>query len=180
MSFSIAQKQHVKDSGRFSNSGNDSLCKQTSDEETRVVPRNRLLILQSLSFRNRPVGKTSVKTMSELSSYVALKNLVSKTTSHSHTLVCRGAHHTLLTQPHSQAPRNCLRRRPPSLCLQYVVSAHRDDEVRLTKLHFRSFKSYYHINVIGNMSLVTSCSITDKKQKSFASVESDSLRPHGQ
>ena len=73
MSFSIAQKQHVKDSGRFSISGNDSLCKQTSDEETRVVPRNRLLILQSLSFRNRPVGKTSVKTMSELSSYVALK-----------------------------------------------------------------------------------------------------------
>ena len=73
VSFSIAQKQHVKDSGRFSNSGNDSLCKQTSDEETRVVPRNRLLILQSLSFRNRPVGKTSVKTMFELSSYVALK-----------------------------------------------------------------------------------------------------------
>ena len=37
-----------------------------------MVPRNRLLILQSLSFRNCPVGKTSVKTMSELSSYVAL------------------------------------------------------------------------------------------------------------
>ena len=36
-----------------------------------MVPRNRLLILQSLSFRNSPVGKASVKIMSELSSYVS-------------------------------------------------------------------------------------------------------------
>ena len=71
VSFYIAQKQCVKDSGWFSISGNDSLCKQTSDEAVRVVPRNRLLILQSLSFRNSPVGKASVKIMSELSSYVS-------------------------------------------------------------------------------------------------------------
>ena len=32
VSFYIVQKQHVKDSGWFSISGNDSLCKQTSDE----------------------------------------------------------------------------------------------------------------------------------------------------
>ena len=36
VSFYIAQKQHVKDSGWFSISGNDLLCKQTSDEETCV------------------------------------------------------------------------------------------------------------------------------------------------
>ena len=36
LSFNIAQKQHVKDSGWFSISGNDSLCKQTSDGETLV------------------------------------------------------------------------------------------------------------------------------------------------
>ena len=36
VSFYIAQKQHVKDSGWFSISGNDSLCKQTSDGETLV------------------------------------------------------------------------------------------------------------------------------------------------
>ena len=50
VSFYIAQKQHVKDSGWFSISGNDSLCKQTSDEDVREVPRNRLLIIPSLSF----------------------------------------------------------------------------------------------------------------------------------
>ena len=36
VNFYIAQKQHVKDSGWFSISGNDSLCKQTSDGETLV------------------------------------------------------------------------------------------------------------------------------------------------
>ena len=36
VSFYIAQKQHVKDSGWFSISGNDLLCKQTSNEETDV------------------------------------------------------------------------------------------------------------------------------------------------
>ena len=74
VSFYIAQKQYVKDSGWLSISGNNLLCKQTSNEETDVpvVPRNRLLILQSLSFRNHPVGKASVKTVSELTFYVAL------------------------------------------------------------------------------------------------------------
>ena len=36
VSFYIVQKQHVKDSWWFSISGNDSLCKQTSNEETDV------------------------------------------------------------------------------------------------------------------------------------------------
>ena len=36
VSFYIVQKQHVKDSGWFSISGNDSLRKQTSNEETDV------------------------------------------------------------------------------------------------------------------------------------------------
>ena len=36
VSFYITQKQHVKDSGWFSISGTDVLCKQTSDEETFV------------------------------------------------------------------------------------------------------------------------------------------------
>ena len=36
VSFYIAQKQHVKDSGWSSISGNDLLCKQTSDGETLV------------------------------------------------------------------------------------------------------------------------------------------------
>ena len=31
-----------------------------------------------------------------------------------------------------------------------MVSEYREDEVGLTKLHFQSFKSYYHINVIEN------------------------------
>ena len=36
VSFYIVQKQQVKDSRWFSISGNDSLCKQTSNEETDV------------------------------------------------------------------------------------------------------------------------------------------------
>ena len=36
VSFYIAQKQLIKDSGWLSISGNDSLCKQTLDEETFV------------------------------------------------------------------------------------------------------------------------------------------------
>ena len=95
-----------------------------------------------------------------------LEYLISKTTSYSHTLVCHRVHHILLTQSCSQASLNYLHRCPPSLCLQCVVSEYGEDEVRLTKLHFQSCKSYYHINVIENMSLVTSCCITlDKKQK---------------
>ena len=57
VSFYIAQKQCVKDSGWFSISGNDSLCKQTSDEAVRVVPRNRLLIIPSLSFGIALLGR---------------------------------------------------------------------------------------------------------------------------
>ena len=90
VSFYIAQKQYVKDSGWLSISGNNLLCKQTSNEETDVpvVPRNRLLILQSLSFRNHPVGKASVKTVSELTFYVAL-NISSA--SHTHTCLTRSS-----------------------------------------------------------------------------------------
>ena len=112
-----------------------------------------------------------------------LEYLISKTTSYSHTLVCHRVHHILLTQSCSQTSLNYLHRCPPSLCLQCVVSEYGEDEVRLTKLHFQSFKSDYHINVIENMSLVTSCCITlDKKQKcvtSVTSIMSDSLKPPG-
>ena len=129
-----------------------------------MVPRNSPFILQNLSFRNRPVGKTSVKTTSELSSYVAM-NTSSPRQPVTHTHVCHGVHHILLTQSRSQASLNYLPRCPPSLYLPCPVSEYRD-EVKLTKLHFQSFKSYYHINVVENMSLATSCCITPyKKQK---------------
>ena len=120
-----------------------------------MVPRNSPFILQNLSFRNRPVGKTSVKTTSELSSYVAM-NTSSPRQPVTHTHVCHGVHHILLTQSRSQASLNYLPRCPPSLYLPCPVSEYRD-EVKLTKLHFQSFKCY-HINVTENMSL-------DKKQK---------------
>ena len=58
-----------------------------------MVPRNRLLILQSLSFRNHPVGKTSVKTMPEMSFYVAL-NISSprQPVTHTHVSVTESSH----------------------------------------------------------------------------------------
>ena len=114
-----------------------------------MVPRNSPFILQNLSFRNRPVGKTSVKTTSELSSYVAM-NTSSPRQPVTHTHVCHGVHHILLTQSRSQASLNYLHRCPPSLYIQCVVSEYREDEVGLTKLQVQIFKSYYHINVTGD------------------------------
>ena len=116
-----------------------------------MVHRNRLCIFQSLSFRNSPVGKASVKIMSEQFVFLCvLEYLVSQTASHSHTRVCHRVQHILLTQSHSQASLNDFCRCPLSLYLQCAVSEYREDEVRLKKLHFKGFNSYCHINVIEN------------------------------
>ena len=106
VSFYIAQKQYVKDSGWLSISGNNLLCKQTSNEETDVpvVPRNRLLILQSLSYRNSPVGKASVKIMSELSSYVAWICHLQDNQSLTHMCLPRSSSHSAGTVTFSGFP----------------------------------------------------------------------------
>lgn len=122
-SFYIAQKQRIKDSGWFLISGNGSSCKQTPDEERFVWFPGTDYIFFSLSFRNSPVGKASVKIMSEQFVFLCvLEYVVSKTASHSHTRVCHRVHHILLTQSHSQASLNDFCRCPLSLYLQCAVS----------------------------------------------------------
>ena len=68
--------------------------------------------------------------------------------SFTHTCL-HGVHHILPTQSHYQASLNCTKVLPA--CTYNVwFSEYREDEVGLTKLHFQSFKSYYHINVMEN------------------------------
>ena len=115
VSFYAAQKLCVKDSGQFSISGNDSLCKQTSDEETFVwFPGTGYLLFRVCHLESpcwEGVGQDNVCTVF----LCGLECLIAKTTTH--TLVCHGAHHILLTQSCSQASLNYLHRCPPSLCL---------------------------------------------------------------
>ena len=159
VNFYIAQKQHVKDSGWFSISGNDSLCKQTSDGETLVqFPGTDYLIFRvchlGIALLGRPQFdwglnwglKTNVLTVF----LCGLEYLISKTTSHSHTLVCM---EFITSCRHShiiKLPWITCTKILPACTYNVWFSEYREDEVELTKLHFQSFKSYYHINVIEN------------------------------
>ena len=91
VNFYIAQKQHVKDSGWFSISGNDSLCKQTSDGETLVqFPGTDYLIFRVCHLGIALLGRPRSRQCLNCLCLCGPEYLVSKTTSHSHTRVCHG------------------------------------------------------------------------------------------
>ena len=91
VSFYITQKQHVKDSGWFSISGNDLLCKQTSDEETFVwFPETDYLFFRVCHLGIALLGRPRSRQCLNCLCLCGPEYLVSKTTSHSHTRVCHG------------------------------------------------------------------------------------------
>jgi len=122
VSFYITQKQRVKDSGWFSISGNDLLCKQTSDEETSVwFPGTDYLFFRvchlGITLLGRPRSRQCLKCLSMWPWISRLQDNQSLT----HTCLSR-SHHILLTQSQVSSFPELLAQMSPPACTYNVWS----------------------------------------------------------